>query len=132
MKILPFFPSSVLTLYFIAFAVLLVSIEASVDSFITPSDKKKLLSVITKSLIVNDEDYSSSYYAAKGFNSLKESIVLVLKRDNCDHLKKHFKNEHTSEVIYQAVTAWSLLQCSGKLHTDTTVKVSTKEYCQQN
>lgn len=79
--------------------------------------------MLVKALINTEGDFSTPYYGVKGFRLLNEQIVTVLVKDNCAHIKKYYKPDCTSEENFQALSAWKLLECSGKLHTDATLNV---------
>ncbi|EFA03003.1 dolichyl-diphosphooligosaccharide--protein glycosyltransferase subunit 2 [Tribolium castaneum] len=95
--------------------------HASVGGYICPNDRKKLLTVLVKALINVEGDFSTPYYGIKGFKALNEQVAAVLVKDNCAHIKKYYKADCTPEENFQGLSAWNLLGCSGKLHTDATI-----------
>lgn len=101
------------------------SAKASVTGYIGEKDESRFLEALTKAFIKPQEtDYSSAYYGIRGFKLLNKPLVTVLVMDTCGHLEKNFKKGSGPEQSFHAVTAWSLLGCTGKLHTDVTVKVT--------
>lgn len=101
----------------------MVGTHASVTGYIDPSDRRKFLEILVKSLKLQEGDVVSPYYGAVGFKLLDEPIVKVLQMDNCAHLQKNFKSDSSPEVTFYAVSAFSALGCSGKLHNEEVVKV---------
>ncbi|KAJ3655134.1 hypothetical protein Zmor_014273 [Zophobas morio] len=95
--------------------------HASIGGYICPSDKKKLFAVLVKALINEEGDFSTPYYGVKGFKLLNEQLPTVLVKDNCAHIKQFYKPDSSPEENFQALTAWNLLGCTGKLQTDATV-----------
>lgn len=81
------------------------------------------MSALVKAFVIEDGDISSPYYGAKGFKLLNEPVAPVLVKENCAHLQNFYKPQATTEETFNALTAWSLLGCSGKLHTDATITV---------
>lgn len=115
----PLFTISVVLLI----AASVVSAHASVTGYIDPADKLRFLEVLTGSLIIQPNDIVSPYYGATGFKLLEQSLVKVLRMDNCEHLKQNFKAGVSPEAAFYALSAWSSLECAGKLHTDEVIKV---------
>lgn len=101
----------------------LVRTHASVTGYIEPSDKRKFLEILVKSLQVQEDDIISPYYGALGFKLLNEQLVKVLQLDNCAHLEKNFKSDSSPEVAFYALSAFSTLGCNGKLHNEDVVRV---------
>lgn len=85
-----------------------------------------------KSLKLQEGDVVSPYYGALGFKLLDEPLVKVLQMDNCAHLQKHFKSDSGPEVAFYALSAFSALGCSGKLHNEEVVKVQSQYKIHEN
>lgn len=96
--------------------------QATVTGYIGPKDITKLHSVLVKALIYEGTDVLSPYYGAKGFKLIKENVVKVLKMDNCAHLKAHYKTDLAPEIQFNAIAAWSLLECTGQLYNEASLK----------
>lgn len=102
----------------------MVRTHASVTGYIEPSDRRKFLEILVKSFKLQEGDVVSPYYGALGFKLLNEPVVKVLQMDNCAHLQKNFKSDNSPEVAFYALSAFSTLGCSGKLHNEELVKVN--------
>lgn len=85
-----------------------------------------------KSLKLQEGDVVSPYYGALGFKLLDEPLVKVLQMDNCAHLQKNFKSDSGPEVAFYALSAFSALGCSGKLHNEEVVKVQSQHKMNEN
>lgn len=126
---MPIFNSECLSGLTIAVAfIFLITVEASVTGYFDSSQdgKRKFLEVLVKALKVEPGDLTSGYFGATGFKLLETPVVEVLKRENCAHLKANFKEDTSPEVRFYALSTWSILSCSGKLHTDKVVTVSCR------
>ncbi|GJQ86544.1 hypothetical protein Trydic_g10444 [Trypoxylus dichotomus] len=100
----------------------ILSAHASINGIIGPSDERRLLEALVKAFTkLQEGDVISIYYGAKGFNLLNQQIVAVLVRDSCMHLESQFRKDSPPEPSFHALSAWSLLKCQGKLHTDATI-----------
>lgn len=99
----------------------LVRTHATVTGYIDPTDRRRFLEILVKSLKVQEGDVVSPYYGALGFKLLKEPLVSVLQMDNCDHLQKNFKADSDPETTFYALSAFSVLECKGKLHNEAVV-----------
>lgn len=97
--------------------------HASIGGYITTSDKKKLLQTLAESFKLQGDDISSAYYGAKGYKILGERYDKATITHTCEHIKANFKLSQNLEAVFNAIDTWSLLGCSDKLHTDSTVKV---------
>ncbi|KAF5277761.1 hypothetical protein FQR65_LT03741 [Abscondita terminalis] len=107
------------------FATLLLSTQASVSDYISKSDIQKFIPSFQSALEnLNAEDLASIYYGAKGFSLINEPLPKSTT-DACKHLQKYFKNDLSSEIIYQSLMAWSIMNCgkvvNNPLHTSDTV-----------
>ncbi|KAK4880281.1 hypothetical protein RN001_008427 [Aquatica leii] len=109
------------------FAGLLLTTQASISDYISKSDIQKFVPSLESALeSLNAEDLPNVYYAAKGFTLINEPLPKSTT-DACKHLEKHFNNDLASEVLYQVLSAWSLMNCAKTLnkplHTESTVKM---------
>ncbi|KAL3283347.1 hypothetical protein HHI36_006495 [Cryptolaemus montrouzieri] len=116
--------------YFL-FTYLTYGVQASVEGYISPSDNKKFLSVLIKSLSGDNVDLSGIYNGVIGLKLLNEQIGSEIAKKNCEYIQKSFKDDEDPEIIFHVFTAWSKLGCSGKIHKEDTLKflrnVLTKE-----
>ncbi|XP_023016347.2 oligosaccharide transferase Delta subunit [Leptinotarsa decemlineata] len=96
--------------------------HASIGGYISLSDKKKFLQVLSKSFNIEGDDVSSSYYGAKGLKLLNEPYEKSVVSDNCAHIKKNFNPAKNMESTFNALSTWSLLGCQGSLHNSANIK----------
>lgn len=101
----------------------MVKTHASVTGYIDSSDRRKFLEILGKSLKVQEGDVASPYYGALGFKLLNEQLEKQQQTETCGHLQQNFKINSTPEVTFYALSAFSTLGCSGKLHNEELVKV---------
>lgn len=95
----------------------------SIGGYIGPSEKKKFIQILTKSLTLEGDDIVTPYYGVKGFKLIEEPYDKNQAKQICAHLKKNFKLSENLEAAFNAINTWLYLSCEGKLETDSVVKV---------
>lgn len=108
----------------------LISAQASVTDYIGKSDELRIFAELTKTFLnLTRGDLVTTYYGAKGFTALGETLPKILKLDSCAHMENNFKDDVSPEAAFYALSTWSLLTCAEvlgskepKLHKDSTVK----------
>ncbi|XP_022914167.2 dolichyl-diphosphooligosaccharide--protein glycosyltransferase subunit 2 [Onthophagus taurus] len=116
MKLLPF--------VFLTVCVFISTTHGSINGYITPGDRNRLLEAFTKGFVkLQEGDVVTVYQAAKGFELLGQKVVKVLFMDACAHLKDNFKEDSTPEAAFHAISTWTILKCEGKLYSDVHLNV---------
>lgn len=95
--------------------------QASVGGYFCPTVINKFKDILINSL-QDKNDILSIYYGAKGLKLLNEPINKITGHENSCATIKSLYTSNNPEIIFGALSAWQLLGCSGKLHTDATLK----------
>ncbi|KAK9888583.1 hypothetical protein WA026_000822 [Henosepilachna vigintioctopunctata] len=101
---------------------LICGINGSIKGYISPTDSKKFISILSKSFSDDNLDFSSIYYGVTGYNILNEKIDVQIVKKACDFIQKNFKYGDDVEIILHVFSAWSKLGCTGKIQKEDTLK----------
>ncbi|XP_044751427.1 dolichyl-diphosphooligosaccharide--protein glycosyltransferase subunit 2 [Coccinella septempunctata] len=99
-----------------------LNVNGSVKGYISSTDTKKFLSVLSKSLSEDSTDIAAIYYGAVGYKLLNSKVDTQLIKKSCDSLRSNLKGDENPEIIFQAYCAWKDLNCPGKIQKEETLK----------
>lgn len=101
-------------------------VHGSITGYITSSDKKKFIHLLSPGTKLEVDDLSTPYYFAKGYKLLNEPYDKNYVQQTCTHLRKNYNPSVGLENSFNAFSSWNLLGCEGKLQSDNTIKASNK------